>query len=85
MLLAVEKYQVVKWLSEGERGIGPRWMAEGGDFLYKCLTLLTVKLFNWKLCFADAIHNFKWVKIIQVDKIEVNGFEILLIGVTFYL
>ena len=32
---------------------------------------LTAKLFNLnftrlKLCFADAIHNFKWVKIIQI-------------------
>ena len=30
-----------------------------------------------KLCLADAIHNFKWVKIIQI-------FCILLIDVTFY-
>ena len=21
---------------------------------------------TWKLCLADAIHNFKWVKIIQI-------------------
>ena len=32
---------------------------------------LTAKLFNLiftrlKLCLADAIHNFKWVKIIQI-------------------
>ena len=37
-----------------------------------------------KLCLADAIHNFKWVKIIQIDKMEVNYFQILLIDVTFY-
>ena len=35
--------------------------------------LLAVKLFNWnfhslELCLADAIHNFKWVKIIQIWK-----------------
>ena len=38
-----------------------------------------------KLCLADAIHNFKWVKIIKIYKIEVNCFQILLIDVTFYL
>ena len=38
-----------------------------------------------KLCLADAIHNFKWVKIIQNDKMEVNCFQILLIDVKFYL
>ena len=38
-----------------------------------------------KLCLADAIHNFKWVKIIQIWKMEVNSFQILLIGVTFYI
>ena len=41
-----------------------------------------------KLCLADAIRNFKWVKIIQfwqADKLEVNDFEIVLIDVTFYL
>ena len=32
---------------------------------------LVAKLFNWiltplKLCLADAIHNIKWVKIIQI-------------------
>ena len=28
---------------------------------------LTAKLFtHLKLCLADAIHNFKWVKIIQI-------------------
>ena len=42
-----------------------------------------------KLCLADAIHNFKWVKIIQIDKMEVNDFEILLnkivlIDITLY-
>ena len=26
----------------------------------------TTKLYNLKLCLADAIHNFKWVKIIQI-------------------
>ena len=36
-----------------------------------------------KLCLADAIHNFKWVKII--DKMEVNDLEILLIDFTFHL
>ena len=38
-----------------------------------------------KLCLADAIHNFKWVKIIQILKMEVNCFQTLLIDVTFYL
>ena len=38
-----------------------------------------------KLCLADAIHNFKWAKIIQIwKKIDVNDFEILLFDVTFY-
>ena len=27
-----------------------------------------------KLRVADAIHNFKWVKIIQIDKMEVDDF-----------
>ena len=51
------------------------------------LNPLTAKLFNWnfthlKLCLADAIHNFKWVKIIQLwqkNLMEVNFFQILLI------
>ena len=34
-----------------------------------------------KLCLADAIHNFKWVKIIQISQNE--GRRFLLIGVTF--
>ena len=38
-----------------------------------------------ELCLADAIHNFKWVKIIQVDKMEVSSSQILLVDVTFYL
>ena len=37
------------------------------------------------LCLADAIYNFKWVKIIQISQ---NGcqlfFEMLLIDVMFY-
>ena len=43
---------------------------------------LNAKLFNLnfthlKLCLADAIHNFNWVKIIQIDEMEVNNdFEI---------
>ena len=36
-----------------------------------------------KLYLAAAIHNLRWVKIIQNDKIKVNDFEILLIDVTF--
>ena len=31
-----------------------------------------------KLYHADAIHNFKWVKIIRTWQMEVSGFEILL-------
>ena len=38
-----------------------------------------------KLCLANAIHNFKWVKIIKIDKMKVNYFQILLIDVAFYL
>ena len=38
---------------------------------------------NLKLCLADAIHNFKWVKIIQISQNE--GQRFLLIGVTFYI
>ena len=34
-----------------------------------------------KLCLADAIHNFKWVKIIQISQNEGRRFS--LIGVTF--
>ena len=49
---------------------------------------LTSKLFNLnfphlKLCLADAIHNFKWVKIIQIWQMKVNSFQILLVDVTF--
>ena len=38
-----------------------------------------------KLCLADAIHNFKWPKIIQIWQMEVNYLEILLLDVTFYI
>ena len=38
-----------------------------------------------KLCLADAIHNLKRVKLFRFDKVEVNSFQILLIGVTFSL
>ena len=38
-----------------------------------------------KLCYADAIHNFKWVKIIQIWQMEVNFFQILPFDVAFYL
>ena len=43
-----------------------------------CFNPLTAKLFNWnfthlKLCLADAIHNFKWVKIIQIRQ---NGVQL---------
>ena len=37
------------------------------------------------MCLADAIHNFKWVKIIQIWQMDVDYFQILLIIVTFYL
>ena len=37
------------------------------------------------LCLADAIHNFKWVKIIQIWQMEVNSFQIVLIDVTLRL
>ena len=33
----------------------------------------------------DAIHNFKWVKIIQIWQNKVSYFQILLINVMFYL
>ena len=38
---------------------------------FQRFNFLTAKLFNLnfthlKLCLADAIHNFKWVKIIQI-------------------
>ena len=38
-----------------------------------------------KLCLADAIHNFKWVKIIHIWQNGCNYFQILLINVTFFL
>ena len=38
-----------------------------------------------KVCLADAIHNFKWVKIIQILQMEVSHFEILLVDFTFYI
>ena len=38
----------------------------------------------FKLCLADAIHNFKWEKIIQIWQNEGEDFEIALIDVTFY-
>ena len=34
-----------------------------------------------KLCLADAIHNFKWVNIIQIWQKGVHDVEILLIDV----
>ena len=38
-----------------------------------------------KLCLADAIHNFKWVKIIQIGQNVGQRFcEILLFNVTCY-
>ena len=37
------------------------------------------------LCLADAIHNFKWVKIIQIWQNGGPLFSILLIDVTFYV
>ena len=45
----------------------------GGDRLTDYINRLTDKLFNLnfhplKLCLADAIHNFKWVKIIQISQ-----------------
>ena len=51
------------------------------------LTLWPPRYLIWifthlKLCLADAIHNFKFVRF---DKMEVNDFEILLIYVTFCL
>ena len=38
-----------------------------------------------KLCLADSIHNFKWVKCIQIRQMKVKDFKMLLIDVTFYL
>ena len=52
--------------------------------------LLTAKLFNGiftplKLCLADAIHNFKLLKIIQIrQNVGQRFYEILLFDVTFY-
>ena len=47
------------------------------------ITYLTDKFYlcgiftHLKLCIADAMHNFKWVKIIHIwHKREVNYFEI---------
>ena len=40
---------------------------------------------HFKLCLADAIHNFKWVKIIQIWQNGGHSFQILLVDVTFYL
>ena len=54
----------------------------------RALTLKPPKYSIWthlKLCLADAIHNFKWVKLFRFDKMVVNKFQILLIIVTFYL
>ena len=36
-----------------------------------------------KLCLADAIHNFKWVKIIQIWQNESQLFQILLVDDTY--
>ena len=52
------------------------------------LNPLTAKLFNLnfthlKLCLADAIHNFKWVKIIQIWQNRVQLF--LNIAVWFHI
>ena len=35
------------------------------------------------LCLADAIHNFKWEKIIQIWQNRGQKFQILLINGTF--
>ena len=61
-------------------------MRLGPDLALKPPNNLIVIFTHLKLRLADAIHNFKWVKIIHIwQKIEVNDFEILLLGVTFYL
>ena len=66
----------------------PRWWCVQHNNLL--LTLSPPNYSIWifthlKLCFADAIHNFKWVKIIQIWQNGGRCFQILLIDVTFYL
>ena len=51
------------------------------------LTLYPPNYSTWifthlKLCLADAIHNFKWVKIIQIWQNRGQLFQILLVDVT---
>ena len=59
--------------------LGPALALKPPNYLIVIFTHLKLRL-------ADAIHNFKWVKIIHIwQKIVVNDFEILLLGVTFYL
>ena len=38
-----------------------------------------------KLCLADAIHNFRWLQIMQILQKEVNYLKMLLIEVKFIL
>ena len=50
------------------------------SLLRRSCYLLTLELPSyfietWKLCLADAIHNFKWVKIIQIWQ---NGGQLFL-------
>ena len=41
--------------------------------------------FNIFKMWYHAIHHFKWMNIIQINKMDFNDFEILLINVTFYV
>ena len=66
------------------RLISRRWVTYGKIGNKPLTARFFIVIFtNLKLCLAEAIHNFKWVKIIQIDKMDVNDFEILLIYVTF--
>ena len=54
------------------------------------LNPLTANLCSWnfnllKLRIADAIHNFKWLKIIWFEQTESYNVQILLIDVMIYI
>ena len=61
------------------------WFFPSSSGYYSCTHLIILYYFiipTWRCVSYDVIHNFKWVKMILI-KMEINGFEILLIDVTF--
>ena len=44
-------------------------MASDADVIMICITSIWI-FTHLKLCLADAIHNFKWVKIVHLDELD---------------